>query len=127
MDEQIVRDLVREIIHESKTAADLIDIALRLRVRVSGDNDPKVVDIMTNIRCIDGVAICRQLSPIQRIQGGRDVLHLDVKHMPKTGKISDTLDELCKSIKKIDGVDIVMVLSVGGREIRRKGGAPYIF
>lgn len=125
--EKVIRDYIKTSLHESKGEADLVDITFRLRVRVSGEKDPKVVDIMTNIRCVVGVAICRQLMPVQRIQGGRDVLQLGVKFMSSGGTLSDSLEELSREIKKIDGVDIVMVLTVGGREIRRKGGAPYIF
>ena len=112
---------------EAYASADLLDFTMRLRVQTSGENDPQVSDIMTNIRVIKGVAIVRQVLPIRRIKGAKDVLQLGIKFMPETSSLIDTLDFLGKETKKIDGVEIVMFLTVGGREIRKDTGEPYIY
>lgn len=120
--EEVLRPLI-----EAYASADLLDFTMRLRVQTSRENDPQVSDIMTNIRVIKGVAIVRQVLPIRRIKGGKDVLQLGVKFMPDTHSLTDTLDFLGKETKKIEGVEIVMFLTVGGRDVRKDSGDPYIY
>jgi hypothetical protein len=122
-----LRSLVRQVITEGKRETDLVDFVFRLRVRTEGDNDPQITDIMTNIRIIKGVAIARQVMPVRRIKGARDVLQIGVKYMPDNAELGDTIEFLGTEIKAVDGVEIAMLLTVGGREVRKENGDPYIY
>lgn len=128
MNSDILPRLVREmVIREFRGQSDLMDVVMRLRVRTKDPKDPQVADIVTNIRVIKGVAIVRQVSPVIRTKDGNDVLQVSVKFLPPTEDTEKAVTIIGKLVRKLPGVDICMILSVGGKEIRRKNGDPFIW
>jgi hypothetical protein len=104
-----------------------LDIAVRLKCKTGGDDDPMVNDIITNIRVLPGVAIARQIRPVRQLQGGKEVLEIQIKFHNESGTIGEMLDDLGAKIRHLTGVEIAMFLSVGGRAIRRPDGTAYIY
>jgi hypothetical protein len=125
---EILPQLIREmVLKEFRGQADLLDVVMRLRVKTKDPKDPQVADIITNIRVIKGVAIVRQVSPVIRTKDGNDVLQVSVKFLPPTENTEKAVEVIGKLVRKLPGVDICMILSVGGKEIRRKNGDPFIW
>lgn len=111
----------------SPFADELINIIAKLRVVVAHDDDPQIVDIMTNIRVITGVAIVRQTLPVVEIGEGRQVLYLSVKVMPSADGLHSLLEFLGKSIKAIDGVELVKFDTVDDTPVLRTSDEAYVF
>ena len=124
-----LRTYVRQLL-EFKTSSDLITAEVRMRVLTSNKNNPDaptVPDIMTMIRVIKGVSIVRQTVPIKRLNQGRDILELEVKYMPEKAELRKVIEELGKELKAVEGVEIVKITKVGGRDIQRSSGEPFLF
>ena len=86
-----------QLVLREVSAADLINVTVR--VFTSLKKVVTIPDIMTEIRIITGVAICRQASPVKRSKKGRDVVDLDVRYYPKHMELADYLETLGRLIK----------------------------
>lgn len=128
MSEDALRKVIREtILSEFLRTTDLLDIVVRLRVSVKKESDPMVNDIITNIRILPGVSIARQVSPVRHVKGGNDVLQIQIKYANSSTDMSSMMDKLGEQIRHLPGVDIAMFLTIGGREVRKDDGTPYIY
>lgn len=123
----VLRSYLKELIEEAYLAEDLVDLTITLRVRTSQASDPQIVDIMTNIRVIRGVAIVRQTMPIRRVAGARDVLQLGIKVMPYGRDVDTLVTTLGKQIKSVPGVEIVKFERVGDQQLVDPTGNPYVY
>lgn len=124
-----LRTYIRQLL-EFRTSSDLLSIEVRLRVRTADKDHPGypiVPDIMTNIRVLPGVSIVRQTVPIKRIPGGRNVLALEIKYMPMSADLKETLVTFGKELRSIAGIEIVKIVGVGGRKIEQQDGSSLIF
>tara|TARA_R110002126_G_scaffold47318_12_gene132525 strand:- start:6373 stop:6750 length:378 start_codon:yes stop_codon:yes gene_type:complete len=122
----IIRKYIRRLI-EVQGNSDLITIDVGLRVRTPKKGNIQVPDIMTNLRVAPGIAIVRQTEPLTRLGESRDILKLEIKYMPVSGDLLTTIETVGKLIKKIPGVEIVKILKVGGRDVRKPNGEPFLY
>jgi hypothetical protein len=130
MQDKILRTYVRRMIESFGVTSDIMTVEVRLRVATStkeNPDSPTVPDIMTNIRIIKGVSIVRQTVPIKRIQAGRDILELEIKYMPTTSDMKQSIVALGKEVRSVPGVEIVKITKIGGRTINQAHGAEFIF
>lgn len=112
--EEDIKRLARSVLKEI-TYADLVTVTVRVFTTVKKISN--VPDIMTDIRILTGVAICRQSDSVKKSLQGRDVVDLDVKYYPGPADPNDYLEALGKEIKKIKGVDFVKVLKLDDQDI----------
>jgi hypothetical protein len=124
---QDIQKYIKHIIQEYKTRFDLVEVHVRLRVKSTKKTDPQIPDIMTNIRVLKGVNTARQIVPIRKIKGGRDVLDLSIKYMPEVSNPHLYIQKLAKMLRAIPGIEIVKVLSVGGQVLTKDDGSSYVF
>lgn len=126
-DVAILREAVRGQISEFKRTRDLVAVIARLQVRTVGDNMPSVPDILTNMRAEPGVVVVKQLGAIRRAKRGRENLDVEVKFMPETKDATQFLQDLGKSLKSTPGVEIVVLLTLGGHKTTKEDGKPWVF
>lgn len=117
------------ILSEIKYGArsDLVQIRVRIRARTTELTDPTVPDILTNIRVAPGVAVVRQVSPVVRIPGARDVLDLEIKYLPDSTTALEYIEILSLEMKKIPGIEIIKVIGVAGQPIFREDGNAIVY
>lgn len=106
-------------------SSDLINITVR--VFTSLKKIATIPDIMTDIRILPGVAICRQASPVKKSKKGRDVVDLDVKYYASHTELAEYLPAVGKAIKKIKGIDIVRMIKVDGQDVSNLTDQKFIF
>ena len=95
---------------------DLVHMTIRARISIDGNNDPTVLDIMTDMRAIPGIVTVRQTQPVSEPINAEEkrLIELVVSYIPKyirTDNIADDPIYVCKSLKKVDGVDIIRVMT----------------
>jgi hypothetical protein len=93
---------------------DLINALMRCRIMIEDREDPTVLDIMTDMRALPGIVTVRQTRPISEpvTNNGHRIVELNVSYMEKylTVTKSDVLKEVAKSLKTIEGVDMIKVM-----------------
>ena len=76
--------------------------------------DPTVLDIMTDMRALPGIVTVRQTRPISEpvTNNGHRIVELNVSYIEKYLSVSkgDVLKEVAKSLKTIEGVDMIKVM-----------------
>ena len=97
------RFLLRE---EFVTSGDLIEIMIRLRVRISRNN--KLVDILTRIRGIEHVVTANQEGLLEKAPDKRRMLNMKLKYENSMKDFSE--DELLEKIMAVEGVDMASVI-----------------
>ena len=85
--------------------------------------DGHVPDTLTRIRVLEGVSVVGQGDKVVRsTRGGNSILIIYVKFLPQDGMTNyENIYKLCKSIKKLPGVEIGKVLSVNNKKVVHKG------
>ena len=108
----------------------LFEADFRLKVALSKTTlrltlhpDGHVPDTLTRIRVLEGVSVVGQGDKVVRsTRGGNSILLVYVKFLPQDGLTNyDNIYKLCKSIKKLPGVEIVKVMSVNNKKVVHKG------
>jgi len=94
---------------------DLENILVRCRIMIEDREDPTVLDIMTNMRALEGIVTVRQTRPISEVvtNVGHRIIELNVSYLPNFIKGKDSQDKLLKaskSLKSVEGVDMIKVL-----------------
>ena len=93
---------------------DLVNTLMRCRIMIEDREDPTVLDIMTDMRALPGIVTVRQTRPISEpvTNNGHRIVELNVSYIEKylnTTK-GDVLKEVAKSLKTIEGVDMIKVM-----------------
>jgi len=93
---------------------DLINTLMRCRIMIEDREDPTVLDIMTDMRALPGIVTVRQTRPISEpvTNNGHRIVELNVSYIEKYLNVSkgDVLKEVAKSLKTIEGVDMIKVM-----------------
>lgn len=91
---------------------DLVNVLIRCRIKIEERNDPTVLDIMTDMRALPGVVTVRQTLRVSDIMSseGHRILELNVSYIEKFIEDKDKLMAVLKSLKKIEGVELIKVI-----------------
>lgn len=94
---------------------DLENILVRCRIMIEDRDDPTVLDIMTDMRALEGIVTVRQTRPISEIvtNAGHRIIELNVSYLPDFVEGKDSQSKLMnasKSLKSVEGVDMIKVL-----------------
>ena len=90
---------------------DLLNMLVRCRIKIEEREDPTVLDIMTDMRALPGIVTVRQTMPISEVvtSYGHRLIELNVSYIPSFIEDKDKFMSVVKSLKKIEGVDMVKV------------------
>lgn len=91
---------------------DLINMIVRARIMIEDREDPTVLDIMTDMRALEGVVTVRQTRPISDpvTNAGHRIVELNVSYIPEFIKSNDNLKTVLKSLKSVEGVDMIKLM-----------------
>jgi len=94
---------------------DLEIILVRCRIMIEDREDPTVLDIMTEMRALEGIVTVRQTRPISDTvtNNGHRIIELNVSYLPTfiEGKNSQKkLVKVSKEFKSVEGIDMVKVI-----------------
>jgi len=92
--------------------SDLLNILVRCRIKIEDRDDPTVLDIMTDMRALPGIVTVRQTRPISDVvtSYGHRLIELNVSYIPAFIEEKDKFMTVVKSLKKVEGVDIIKVM-----------------
>ena len=79
-----------------------------------------VPDTLTRIRVLPTVSVVGQKSPVNRTESGATV-EVYVKFLPNSSDTYKNISSISKLIKSLPGVQLVKVLSLGGKKVSYKG------
>ena len=91
---------------------DLENILVRCRIKIEDREDPTVLDIMTDMRALEGIVTVRQTRPISDIitNAGHRIVELNVSYIGKFIKAKDKLRSVGLSLKSVEGVDMIKIM-----------------
>lgn len=116
---------MRRILSEI-TTGELINITVRVFSTLK--KTVTFPDIMTDIRILPGVAIVRQISPVQRSKKGREVIDVTIRyHDAQERTPEEYMTELGRAIRHLEGVDLVKFLQIDDSDVSATVGRPLIF
>lgn len=127
--ESMLKMYLRELVEgEFKVTSELAHASYRLLTATTGD-ELTVNDVLNNIRSLPGITVVKQIgaAPYVNVQGGRHVLLIDVKFFPADSKVGASAIALARQIRAIKAVDLVKIVDVGGRQLKRDDGKSYVF
>jgi len=105
----VISDKKRLLLERHK---DLLNMLVRCRIMIEDREDPTVLDIMTDMRALEGIVTVRQTRPISDpvTNVGHRIVELNVSYIPKYVEADDKLDKVIKSLKSVEGVDMIKVM-----------------
>lgn len=91
---------------------DLINTLVRCRIMIEDREDPTVLDIMTDMRALEGVVTVRQTRPISDTvtNVGHRIVELNVSYIPKYISSDNKLKKVATLLKSVEGVDMIKVM-----------------
>jgi len=91
---------------------DLINMVVRSRIMIEDREDPTVLDIMTDMRALEGIVTVRQTRPISDpvTNAGHRIVELNVSYIPEFIKAKDKLKVVLTSLKTVEGVDMIKLM-----------------
>ena len=74
--------------------------------------DPTVLDIMTDMRALPGIVTVRQTRPLSDVvtSYGHRLIELNVSYIPSFIEEKDKFMTMIRSLKKVEGVDMIKVM-----------------
>ena len=102
--------------------SDLVNALIRCRIKIEEREDPTVLDIMTDMRALPGVVTVRQTRPISDIVSsyGHRLIELNVSYIPAFVESKNPFMNMIKSLKKVDGVDMIKVMEHDEQSINKQ-------
>ena len=102
--------------------SDLLNMLVRCRIKIEEREDPTVLDIMTDMRALPGIVTVRQTMPISDVvtSYGHRLIELNVSYIPSFIEDKDKFMSVVKSLKKIEGVDMVKVTEHDNDSLNKK-------
>ena len=116
---------IRRLIWEAAGAVKMLD-TLASQIILKG-KDVKIEEVITGIRVIKGVATVIQNVAVKRVPGGRRVLDVLITIDPKDLEMNDYLERLAGTIKQIDGVSHLVLISLNGKPLRDPQGRKPVY
>ena len=91
---------------------DLVNMIVRSRIMIEDREDPTVLDIMTDMRALEGIVTVRQTRPISDpvTNAGHRIVELNVSYIPEFVKSNDKLKSVLTSLKSVEGVDMMKLM-----------------
>ena len=91
---------------------DLVNMIVRSRIMIEDREDPTVLDIMTDMRALEGIVTVRQTRPISDpvTNAGHRIVELNVSYIPEFIKNNDKLKTVLTSLKSVEGVDMIKLM-----------------
>ena len=91
---------------------DLVNMIVRSRIMIEDREDPTVLDIMTDMRALEGIVTVRQTRPISDpvTNAGHRIVELNVSYIPEFIKSNDNLKSVLTSLKSVEGVDMIKLM-----------------
>lgn len=91
---------------------DLVNMVVRSRIMIEDREDPTVLDIMTDMRALEGIVTVRQTRPISDpvTNAGHRIVELNVSYIPEFVKAKDKLKVVLTSLKTVEGVDMIKLM-----------------
>ena len=91
---------------------DLVNMVVRSRIMIEDREDPTVLDIMTDMRALEGIVTVRQTRPISDpvTNAGHRIVELNVSYIPEFVKAKDKLKIVLTSLKTVEGVDMIKLM-----------------
>lgn len=91
---------------------DLVNTLVRCRIMIENREDPTVLDIMTDMRALEGIVTVRQTRPISEVvtNSGHRIVELNVSYIPKYLTGDSKLKKVAKLLKSVEGVDMIKVM-----------------
>lgn len=102
--------------------SDLVNMTVRARIMIEGKEDPTVLDIMTDMRALPGLVTVRQMRPISDpvTPQGKRIIEMKVSYMPQYVEGDGKLMTVLKSIKTIEGLDMIKVIEHDNQAINNQ-------
>ena len=91
---------------------DLVNTLVRCRIMIEEREDPTVLDIMTDMRALEGIVTVRQTRPISEpvTNNGHRIVELNVSYIPKYISADNKLKRVAQLLKSVEGVDMIKVM-----------------
>jgi len=98
---------------------DIINMLLHCRIKVEDKDDPNILDILSDIRAMPGVATVKQTRPLsdKKTTSGKRIIEINVTYNPKyidaknpNPTPSDGMMKLLKIIIKTESLDRIKVV-----------------
>ena len=91
---------------------DRVNMIVRSRIMIEDREDPTVLDIMTDMRALEGIVTVRQTRPISDpvTNAGHRIVELNVSYIPEFVKSNDKLKTVLTSLKSVEGVDMMKLM-----------------
>lgn len=101
---------------------DLVNTLVRCRIMIEEREDPTVLDIMTDMRALEGIVTVRQTRPISEpvTNAGHRIVELNVSYIPKYLSGNNKLKKVAQLLKSTEGVDMIKVLEHDNDIINQK-------
>tara|TARA_B100001989_G_scaffold213088_1_gene162973 strand:- start:1607 stop:1972 length:366 start_codon:yes stop_codon:yes gene_type:complete len=102
--------------------SDLVNMLVRCRIKIEDREDPTVLDIMTDMRALEGIVTVRQTRPISEIvSDNQRIIELNVSYIPSFVKNKkDVFLAVVKSLKIVEGIKIVKIIEHDSDLINQK-------
>ena len=91
---------------------DLVNTLVRCRIMIEDREDPTVLDIMTDMRALEGIVTVRQTRPISDAvtNAGHRIVELNVSYIPKFINQENKIKKVAQLLKSVEGVDMIKVM-----------------
>ena len=91
---------------------DLVNTLVRCRIMIEEREDPTVLDIMTDMRALEGIVTVRQTRPISDpvTNAGHRIVELNVSYIPKYLTADNKIKKIAQLLKSVEGVDMIKVM-----------------
>lgn len=101
---------------------DLLNTLIRCRIMIEERDDPTVLDIMTDMRALQGIVTVRQTRPISDpvTNVGHRIVELNVSYLPEYVSGKDKLRIVGKLLKSVEGVDMIKIMEHDNDIINQK-------
>ena len=101
---------------------DLVNTLVRCRIMIEEREDPTVLDIMTDMRALEGIVTVRQTRPISEpvTNNGHRIVELNVSYIPKYISADNKLKRVAQLLKSVEGVDMIKVMEHDNDIINQK-------
>ena len=101
---------------------DLVNTLVRCRIMIEEREDPTVLDIMTDMRALEGIVTVRQTRPISDpvTNAGHRIVELNVSYIPKYLTAENKINKVAQLLKSVEGVDMIKVMEHDNDIINQK-------